>query len=87
MAGTNHPCQDIYAVVSNIFSIKIPKSVVGSFASTWVAAPISFSCCGTRCVPCRRRGCVAYRPLPLAQRPSSPPAAVASGFDIFIFED
>ena len=26
-----------------------------------------FSCCGARCAPCRRRGCVAHRPLPLAR--------------------
>ena len=26
-----------------------------------------FSCCGARCAPCRRRGCVAHRPRPLAR--------------------
>ena len=30
-----------------------------------------FSCCGARCAPCRRRGCVAHRPRPLAQVASS----------------
>ena len=33
---------DIYAAASNIFSIKIPYPVVGSFTSTWVTAPTSF---------------------------------------------
>ena len=28
-------------------------------------------CCGARCAPCRQRGCVAHRPLPLAPLPSS----------------
>ena len=30
-----------------------------------------FSCCGARCAPCRRCGCVTHRPLPLAQVASS----------------
>ena len=29
------------------------------------------SCCGNRCAPCRRCGCVAHRPLPLARVASS----------------
>ncbi len=29
------------------------------------------SCCGARCAPCRRCGCVAHRPLPLARVASS----------------
>ena len=29
------------------------------------------SCCGARCAPFRRRGCVAHRPRPLAQVASS----------------
>ena len=31
-----------YAAASNIFSIKMPYPVVGSFTSTWVTAPMSF---------------------------------------------
>ena len=27
---------------------------------------VPLSCCGARCAPCRRCGCVAHRPLPLA---------------------
>ena len=32
---------------------------------------VPVSCCGARCAPCRRCGCVAYRPLPLARVASS----------------
>ena len=32
---------------------------------------VSVSCCGARCAPCRWRGCVAHRPLPLARVASS----------------
>ena len=37
-----------------------------------------FSCCGARCAPWRRRGCVAHRPRPLARVASSAPAAPPS---------
>ena len=37
-----------------------------------VGIMVPVSCCGARCAPCRRRGCVAHRPLPLAPLP--PPA-------------
>ena len=39
-----------------------------SFVLLWCLV----SCCGARCAPCRRSGCVAHRPLPLAQ--VAPPA-------------
>ena len=35
-----------------------------------------FSCCGARCAPCRRGGCVAHRPRPLARL--LPPATGSS---------
>jgi hypothetical protein len=35
-----------------------------------------FPCCGARCAPCRRRGCVAHRPQPLTRLLS--PAAGSS---------
>ena len=36
-----------------------------------VGVLVPVSCCGARCAPCRRSGCVAHRPLPLARVASS----------------
>ena len=37
----DHTEKVFYAAASNIFSIKMPYPVVGSFTSTWVTAPMS----------------------------------------------
>ena len=44
-----------YATASNIFSMKIPYPVCGSFTKTWVTAPTSFPSwmMGERCERCR----------------------------------
>ena len=34
-------CPYVYAAASNIFSMKMPYPVVGSFTKTWVTAPTS----------------------------------------------
>ena len=38
-------CPYIYAAAFNIFSIKIPYPIVGSFTNTWVTAPTIFPSC------------------------------------------
>ena len=49
------------------------KSLVSTCSTTAAYFVVSACspCCGARCAPCRRRGCVAHRPRPLARLPSS----------------